>query len=106
MLKTVAHGWRQTAVAQNAELIRELGQELYRRLGAFTGHLERLGARLGAAVDAYNSAVGSLERQVLPQARRFPDLGVTADAALPELGGVEQPVRPIAAVEPSDVRES
>jgi len=106
LLKTVAHGWRQTAVAQNAELIRELGQELYRRLGAFTGHLERLGSRLGAAVDAYNSAVGSLERQVLPQARRFPDLGVTADAALPELGGVEQPVRPIAAAEPSDVREA
>jgi DNA recombination protein RmuC len=106
LLKTVAHGWRQTAVAQNAELIRELGQELYRRLGAFTGHLERLGSRLGAAVDAYNSAVGSLERQVLPQARRFPDLGVTADAALPELGGVDQPVRPIAAAEPSDVREA
>jgi DNA recombination protein RmuC len=106
LLKTVAHGWRQTAVAQNAELIRELGQELYRRLGAFTGHLERLGSRLGAAVDAYNSAVGSLERQVLPQARRFPDLGVTADAALPGLGGVEQPVRPVAAAEPSDVREA
>ncbi len=88
-------------------LIRELGQELYRRLGAFTGHLERLGSRLGAAVDAYNSAVGSLERQVLPQARRFPDLGVTADAALPELAAIEQPVRrPVAAAEPSDVRET
>ena len=106
LLKTVAHGWRQTTVAENAKLIRELGQELYRRLGAFTGHLERLGSRLGAAVDAYNSAVGSLERQVLPQARRFPDLGVTADAALPELGGVEQPVRPIAPAEPSDAREA
>ncbi len=106
LLKTVAYGWRQTAVAENAALIRELGQELYRRLGAFTGHLERLGARLGAAVDAYNSAVGSLERQVLPQARRFPDLGVTADAALPQLGGIEQPVRPVAAAEPSDVREA
>ena len=105
LLKTVAHGWRQTAVADNAKLIRELGQELYRRLGAFTGHLERLGARLGGAVDAYNSAVGSLERQVLPQARRFPDLGVTADAALPELGAIEQPLRPIAA-EPTDVRET
>src|SRR5579883_264724 len=106
LLKTVAYGWRQTAVTENAALIRELGQELYRRLGAFTGHLERLGARLGAAVDAYNSAVGSLERQVLPQARRFPDLGVTADAALPELGAIEQPVRPVAAAEPSDVRET
>ncbi len=106
LLKTVAYGWRQTAVAQNAKQIRELGQELYRRLGAFTGHLERLGGRLGAAVDAYNSAVGSLERQVLPQARRFPELGVTADAALPELQAIEQPLRPIAAAGPSDVREA
>jgi DNA recombination protein RmuC len=106
LLKTVAHGWRQTAVAENAKVIRELGQELYRRLGAFTGHLERLGSRLGAAVDAYNSAVGSLERQVLPQARRFPDLGVTTDAALPELEAIEQPVRPVAPAEPSDVREA
>ena len=106
LLKTVAYGWRQSAVTENAKLIRELGQELYRRLGAFTGHLEKLGARLGAAVDAYNASVGSLERQVLPQARRFPDLGVTTDAALPELGGIEQPVRPIAAAEPSDVRET
>jgi DNA recombination protein RmuC len=100
LLKTVAYGWRQSVVAENAAVVRELGQELYRRLGAFTAHLERLGARLGAAVDAYNSAVGSLERQVLPQARRFPDLGVTADAALPTLAGVEQPLRPIATAEP------
>jgi len=105
LLKTVAYGWRQTAVAQNAALIRELGQELYRRLGSFTGHLERLGSRLGAAVDAYNSAVGSLERQVLPQARRFPELGVTADAALPDLAPIEQPLRPVAAAA-SDVREA
>ena len=106
LLKTVAYGWRQTAEAQNAAVIRELGQELYRRLGAFTTHLERLGSRLGAAVDAYNSAVGSLERQVLPQARRFPELGVTADAALPELGAIEQPLRPVAAAGASDVREA
>jgi DNA recombination protein RmuC len=105
LLKTVAHGWRQTAVAENAALIRELGQELYRRLGSFTGHLERLGSRLGAAVDAYNSAVGSLERQVLPQARRFPNLGVTADAALPELSAIEQPPRPVAAAEPGSLSD-
>lgn len=93
LLKTVAYGWRQSAVARNAETIRELGQELYRRLGNFTGHLGRAGARLGAAVEAYNAAVGSLERQVLPQARRFTDLGVTADSPLPALEPVDETAR-------------
>jgi DNA recombination protein RmuC len=92
-LKTVAYGWRQSAVAHNAEIIRELGQELYRRLGNFTGHLGRAGARLGAAVEAYNAAVGSLERQVLPQARRFTDLGVTADSPLAALEPVDESAR-------------
>lgn len=93
LLKTVALGWRQSAVAQNAATIRELGQELYRRLGNFNGHLGRLGQRLNASVEAYNSAVGSLERQVMPQARRFPELGVTADAPLPVLEPIEQLTR-------------
>lgn len=96
LLKTVAYGWRQSAVAEHAATVASLGQELYRRLGSFTAHLERVGQRLGAAVEAYNSAVGSLERQVLPQARRFPELGVTADAALPALEGIDEPVRKVA----------
>jgi DNA recombination protein RmuC len=93
LLKTVAYGWRQSAVAHNAVVIRELGQELYRRLGNFTGHLGRTGQRLSAAVEAYNAAVGSLERQVLPQARRFTDLGVTSDAPLPALEPVTEMTR-------------
>ncbi|MGB6605480.1 MAG: DNA recombination protein RmuC, partial [Steroidobacteraceae bacterium] len=97
LLKTVAYGWRQAAVAHNAQLIRDLGQELYRRLGNFTGHLGRMGQRLAQAVEAYNTGVNSLERQVLPQARRFPELGVTSDAPLPELEPVSQPVRSSAA---------
>ena len=105
LLKTVAYGWRQSAVAQNAAVIRELGQELYRRLGNFTGHLGRAGARLGAAVEAYNAAVGSLERQVLPQARRFTDLGVTADAPLPALETVDSLAR-VPAPAPGSASES
>jgi DNA recombination protein RmuC len=95
LLKAVAYGWRQSHVAENAAVIRELGQELYRRLGTFTTHLAKLGQRLGGAVDAYNAAVGSLERQVLPQARRFPELGVTGDAPLPSAEPIEQPPRKI-----------
>jgi DNA recombination protein RmuC len=94
LLKSVAYGWRQAAVAHNAAVIRDLGQELYRRLGNFTGHLGRVGQRLDAAIEAYNQAVGSLERQVLPQARRFTELGVTADVPLPTLEPVTQLARP------------
>jgi DNA recombination protein RmuC len=93
LLKAVAYGWRQSAVAHNAALIRDLGQELYRRLGTFNGHLGRMGQRLSSAVEAYNAAVGSLERQVLPQARRFSELGVTADAPLAELEPIGQLAR-------------
>ena len=93
LLKAVAYGWRQSAVAHNAAQIRDLGQELYRRLATFNGHLGRMGQKLGTAVEAYNAAVGSLERQVLPQARRFSELGVTADAALAELEPIAQLAR-------------
>jgi DNA recombination protein RmuC len=93
LLKTVAYGWRQSAVAHNAAIIRDLGQDLYRRLASFDGHLARMGQRLASAVEAYNAAVGSLERQVLPQARRFTELGVTADAPLPVLEQVTQLTR-------------
>jgi DNA recombination protein RmuC len=93
LLKAVAYGWRQSAVAQNAAEIRDLGQELYRRLGNFEGHLSKMGQRLSSAVDAYNAAVGSLERQVLPQARRFTELGVTANERLATLEPIGQLLR-------------
>ncbi|MEJ0087815.1 MAG: DNA recombination protein RmuC [Pseudomonadota bacterium] len=101
LLKVVAYGWRQAAVAENAAEIRELGQELHRRLTTFVSHLTKVGRSLGLAVDAFNAAVGSMERNVLPQARRFPELGVTADAPLAAVEPLEQLVRmPAAAATP------
>jgi len=93
LLKAVAYGWRQSAVAENAAVIRDLGQELHRRLASFVGHLQKTGQRLGGAVEAYNSAVGSLERQVLPQARRFTELGAATGEPLAGLEPVERLVR-------------
>jgi DNA recombination protein RmuC len=93
LLKTVAYGWRQASVAENAAKIQELGADLHKRLGAFVRHLEKLGKNLNTAVDAYNASVGSLERQVLPQARRFPEMGVTSDAPLPTLEPIAQIAR-------------
>jgi len=78
LLRAVAYGWRQLALAENAERIRETGEELYKRLATFTEHLARVGRSLGSSVDAYNRAVGSLERSVLPGARRFTEMGISS----------------------------
>jgi DNA recombination protein RmuC len=76
LLKTVAYGWKQTVLAENAAEIRRLGEDLYRRLAVFSEHLGRLGKSLSGSVDSFNKAVGSLEQQVLPGARRFEELGL------------------------------
>jgi DNA recombination protein RmuC len=92
LLKVVAYGWRQAAASQNAAEIRELGQELHRRLATFVSHMQKVGRSLDNALGAYNSAVGSFERNVTPQARRFTELGATPDV-LPSLEPAEQVVR-------------
>jgi DNA recombination protein RmuC len=84
LLRTIGFGWRQESLARNAEAVQELGRELYRRLATMSGHVDKLGRSLGAAVGAYNDAVGSLERRVLSTARRMSELGVVPhDEALP-----------------------
>jgi DNA recombination protein RmuC len=102
LLKVVAHGWRQQQVAEHAAIIHAIGQDLYRRLSTFTGNLGKVGRSLSSAVDSYNAAVGSLERMVLPQARRFTELGVTPDASLAAPEPVEKLAREPGAVTPSD----
>jgi DNA recombination protein RmuC len=97
LLKTIAYGWRQSAVARNAAAIRDLGQELHQRLTVFVGHLAKSGRALGSAVEAYNQAVGSLERHVLPGARRFSELQAVADEPMAAPEPVEQLVRELTA---------
>jgi DNA recombination protein RmuC len=93
LLKAVAYGWRQTSLAQNAEVIRTLAQDLYRRLGVFASHLTRLGRNLSSSVESFNSAVGSLERQVLPGARKFTELGVPEERELETLEPIDKLAR-------------
>ena len=83
LAKAVAYGWRQEQAARNAEQAVELGRELYQRLSVMTEHMGKVGSNLDKAVDSYNAMVGSYDRKVIPQLRRFEDLQIpTEDRAI------------------------
>lgn len=96
LLRAVAYGWRQEAIALNAREISELGAELYKRISDLGGHWIELGKNLARTVEAFNNAVGSLESRVLVSARRFKELGATPSALeLEVLEPVEKTPRPL-----------
>ena len=82
LLRAVAYGWRQEALAQNAQQIAQHGRELHKRLTTFTSHLGKMGNALKSSVNHFNTAVGSFERTVMPQARKFEELEAANESAV------------------------
>lgn len=100
LLRAVEFGWRQEAMAENAREISEQAAELYKRLSKFGEHFQKVGRGLSSAIVSYNDAVGSMERQVLPSARRIKDLkAVHVTAELPDLPMIDIAARPVSAPE-------
>jgi len=99
LLRAVAYGWRQEALAENAEAIREVGQEMYSRLAIFGEHLSKLGRSLNSSVETFNKAVGSFDTRILPSARKFTEMGIKTRKEIPDPEQIEHTARSIEAPE-------
>jgi DNA recombination protein RmuC len=95
LLKAAAYGWRQEDVSKNAQVIADLGRQLYDRISGFAEHLDKVGRGLENASKSYNSAVGAFEGTLLPGARKFAELGAKGTKELPEPGPVETTPRDV-----------
>ncbi|HKK18162.1 MAG TPA: DNA recombination protein RmuC [Opitutales bacterium] len=95
LLKAIAYGWQQEAIAREAKQIAALGRELYERIGVVTGHFAKLGKSLDQSVGHYNKAISSVESRLLVTARKFEALDSSNADALPETTAIEkQPTLP------------
>ncbi len=99
MLRSVAMGWRQEQLAENAKLISAEAKLLYERLGVVGKHFKRLGDRLDDAVGAFNETVGSMETRLLPQARRLKELHVTTGDEVPTASPIDRTSRQLQSAE-------
>jgi DNA recombination protein RmuC len=120
LLRSVAFGWRQEALARDAREIAALGREVYDRLSTMGGHLAGLGRSLKSSVDSYNKTVASLESRVLVTARKFEQYRLADDAIAapaqveatpsqlqaPELVESAAEVRTVAVLPPGAVAEA
>ncbi len=106
ILTALAHTWRQEDLAENAREVVSMGQVLFNRLSTVAKHASKLGRSIERSVKDYNAFAGSMQTQLLTQARRFDGLEFETPreieegtreftapelAALDQLDGVERP---------------
>ncbi len=91
LLRAVSYGWQQEKLAAEAKSIQEDAAKLYKSLGDLTGYYDEMGKGLARAVDNYEALGGSLERNVLPAARKFKDAGLPTTKAVVEPRSIPKP---------------
>jgi len=99
LIRTVAFGWRQEQITKNAQEVSNLGKQLYERMRVLASHITQVGDGLKKANTSYSNAVGSLERMILPAARKFKNLGVGSGDDIPALEQIETVPRILSAPE-------
>jgi len=79
LLRTAALYWQQVRFAEEARDVVEVSREFYKRMAVWSGHFAEVGKRLDKATEFYNKAVGSWEKNVLPQGRLLEDLDIATN---------------------------
>jgi len=97
LLRAVAYGWRQESLTENAEKIREVGEELFGRLGTFADHLGKVGKSLNSSVQHFNKAASSFDTRVIPSVRKFSEMGISAKKDVESLEQIEHISRDVEA---------
>lgn len=90
LLKAIAYGWQQEAIAREAKEISALGRELYDRIGVIAGHLSKLGKSLDQTVGHYNKTVSSVETRLLSTAKKFQTLDSVSAPEITETKKIEK----------------
>jgi len=103
LLKTVAYSWRERKIAENAQVISEMGKTLYDRIRVLVEHFGELHKGLERSVIAYNKAVNSFEKRVLVAARKFRDLGASSESELSSLKVIDCPIRSLHDLEAAEI---
>ncbi len=106
LLRTMELGWRQERMVAEAAEIAEAAATLHSRFSKFLGEFEKVGRGLTTAATAYDSAVGSMERRLLPQLRKVEGLGVAPGKEIEPPEPTEITVRTITAPELREADET
>jgi DNA recombination protein RmuC len=99
LLRTMELGWRQERMVAEAAEIAEAAATLHGRFAKFLTDFDKVGRGLTTAASAYDSAVGSMERRLLPQLRKVEGLGIAPGKEIEPPEPAEITVREITAPE-------
>ena len=102
LLRTMELGWRQERMVAEAAEIADAAGTLHARFAKFLSDFDKVGRGLTTAAGAYDSAVGSMERRLLPQLRKVEGLGVAPGKQIEPPEPAEITVRAITAPELDD----